>query len=85
MRIARFKKTILAPKSGKITIIDNNPINSLCRALGSPEATNAGAYLHKHIGPVKKGEKLITLYAKSESRLKAGLKYYKENNPYVIK
>lgn len=82
LRVARFSKVIASPKSGTIIAIDNKKINSLCRDLGCPEATNAGVYLSKHTGPVKKGETLITLYAKSEDRLKAGLKFYKENNPF---
>lgn len=84
LRIAKFKKTITAEKSGRITAIDNRKINSMCRILGTPETISAGCYLHKHIGKVSKGEKLITLYCESASKMKDALKFIKETNPIKI-
>ncbi len=85
LRVARYSKTILVPVSGNLYSIDNKQINSLCRVLGNPEVKNAGVYLYKHLGEVKKGEELITIYARSEDRLKEGLKFYRLNNPFKIK
>lgn len=78
LTLAPFTKTIKSKRSGKISEINNKKINHLCRILGSPDTKTAGAYLHKHVGKIKSGEKLITLYSESKEKLKEALKYYKE-------
>jgi thymidine phosphorylase len=85
LKPAKFKKIIKAKKSGVITSINNNKINSLCRILGTPETKSAGIYLHHHIGKIKKGEPLLTLYSESESKLKEGLYYIKKFEPVEIR
>ena len=85
LKLGKFKKTIKAKKSGRITSIDNKGINSLCRILGTPETKSAGAYLHKHVGKVKKGEPIITLYSESKSKMKDALKFIKKFKPIKIK
>lgn len=85
LKLAKFKKIIRAPRGGNITIISNKGINSLCRVLGTPETISAGAYLHKHIGKVKKGEQLLTLYSESKTKLRDAMKFYKEFKPIEIK
>ena len=83
--LAKFKKVIKAKRNGKITAFSNNGINSLCRVLGTPETISAGCYLHKHLGKIKKGEPLLTLYTESPSKMKDALKYLKEFKPIEIK
>jgi putative thymidine phosphorylase len=85
LKLGKFKKTILSKKSGKIAQIDNKKINSLCRILGTPETISAGCYLYKHLGKVKKNEKLLTLYSESESKLKDALRFINESKPIIIK
>ena len=85
LKLAKFKKIIRAKKSGKITQIDNRKINSLCRILGTPETKSAGVYLHKHVGKIKKSEKIITIYSESKDKLKDALKFFSEQKPVVIK
>lgn len=84
LKLAKFEKIIYAPKSGEITRISNKGINSLCRILGTPETISAGAYLHKHLGKVKKGDILLTLYTESESKMRDALKFLKEFGPIEI-
>jgi len=83
--LAKFKKVIRAKRDGKITAFSNSGINSLCRVLGTPETISAGCYLHKHLGKIKKGEPLLTIYSESRSKLKDGLKFLKEFKPIEIK
>jgi AMP phosphorylase len=85
LTLAKFKKTIKAKKGGKITMISNESLNSLCRILGTPETIGAGIYLHKHLGKVKKREPLLTFYAESKSKIKDALKFLKQSNPIEIK
>lgn len=85
LKLAKFKKIIRAKRTGDITVISNKGINSLCRVLGTPETISAGVYLHKHIGNIKKGEPLITLYTESKTKMKDALKFIKEFKPIEIK
>jgi len=85
LTLAKYKKIIKAKKTGRITEISNKGINSLCRTLGTPETISAGAYLHKHVGKIKKGEPIITLYSESKSKLKEAQEYLKEFKPIKIK
>lgn len=84
LKPSRIKKTIYAKKSGKIKVIDNKRINSICRILGTPETAGSGLYLYKHIGPVKKGEPLMTLYTESKIKLIDAIKYISQSPPIKI-
>jgi len=82
LKPAKFKKNILATKTGKILWIDNKKINSLARIAGSPLDKAAGLYLHKHVGEkIKKGEKILTIYSESKTRLRESLRFFKLQKP----
>lgn len=85
LKLGVCKKVIKAKKTGKIVLISNKKINSLCRVLGTPETKGAGVYLHRHLGKVKKRDELLTLYAESRSKIRQALKYIKEFRPIEIK
>jgi thymidine phosphorylase len=79
---AKFSHIINSSKSFKIKIMDIKNLNSLARVLGCPVDKIAGIYLHKHLhDKVKKGEKLLTLFAESKALLKAGINFYHKNMP----
>jgi len=70
LRMAKNKTEILAPKSGKISKIDNKMISRIARIAGAPDDKQAGIYLHKKLNQkVKKGELMMTIYADSQERL----------------
>jgi putative thymidine phosphorylase len=82
LKPAKFKKNILANKNGAIKEIDNKKINSLARIAGSPLDKAAGLYLYKHVGEkIKKGEKILTIYSESKSRLKESLRFFHSQKP----
>lgn len=85
LKVAKYQKTIKIKKDAEIISISNKGINSLCRVLGTPETISAGVYIENHLGEVKKGEKLITLYSESKTKLKDALRYFKEFKPIEIK
>jgi AMP phosphorylase len=85
LKLAKYEKIIKSKRSGKITSISNKGINSLCRILGTPETISAGAYLHKHLGKIKKNEPLLTLYAESETKMKDAVKFLKKSKPITIR
>jgi putative thymidine phosphorylase len=86
LKFAKFKKDITVMKNVKIAEIDNKKINSLGRITGCPIDKSAGLYLYKHVGDkLEKGDKIITLYAESKSRLRDALKFYNEQKPIIFK
>jgi len=86
IKIAKFKKDIFANKNGKIKEIHNKKINSLARVAGCPVDKSSGLFLYVHLlNKVKKGDKLLTIYSESESRLKEAIKYYNEKKPIIIR
>ncbi len=73
--IGACKKYILAEKTGRITFTDNKAINVIARILGAPVDKLAGVYLNKEFGdPVKKGERLFTMYARNRQRISLAMK-----------
>jgi len=80
----KYKYVIRAHKSGKIEHINNNLINSLARAAGCPEDKAAGIYFHKKFDGIKKGEKIMTVYATSEEKLEHAKKFYQKNKKEMI-
>ena len=83
---AKFRKDILSKKSGEIFEINNKKINSLARITGCPINKFSGLYLYFHLkDKIKKGEKFLTIYSESESRLKEAIKFYYNKRPIKIK
>jgi len=86
LKMAKFSHDIHSIKSGEITEINNYKINSLVRVSGCPVDKSAGIYLYSHVGDeIKKGQKTITIYAESMSRLNEAKRFYEKEKPIVIK
>ncbi len=75
--------TVTAESSGKIEHIDNKVISSIVRAAGAPKDKEAGMYIYVEEGEnIKRGDKLFTVYAKTERKIDQALDVYKNNNPF---
>lgn len=85
LKHAKFSKTLVAKKDKQIKYMSNSKINFLCRVLGAPGTKSAGVYLHKGLGKIYAGEKLITLYSESKDKLEDALKYFEEFEPIVLR
>jgi AMP phosphorylase len=86
MQIGKFKKDICANSSGKIKSMDNIKINMLARVAGCPVDKSSGLYLYVHVGDkLKKGDKILTIYAHSKPRLHEAVNYYKREKPILFK
>lgn len=73
IKTAQIQEDIFATSSGVVSRIDNIQLITVAKGLGNPKIKEAGVYIHKMPGEsVKKGDKLITLYATTENRLKNG-------------
>jgi putative thymidine phosphorylase len=84
LQLAKFARPVYAKKDAKIVGISNHKMNSLCRILGTPETKSAGVYLHKHLGTIKKNEKIMTLYSESIDRLGDAEEFMLTSNPLKI-
>jgi AMP phosphorylase len=83
-RLGKYSRHILAEKSCKIREIDNKKISILANIAGSPMDKGSGIYLHHHVGEsLLKGEKLMTIYSDSESRLNNALELYNKIRPVL--
>ena len=80
--VGKIKKDIFASSSFTIKIIDNKKINTIAAVAGSPMDKGSGLYLYYHVGArVKKGEKLLTIYSDSKTRLTNALELYEQLSP----
>jgi len=78
----KFEKNMLAKRSRKIKSIENKKISSLARITGCPLDKSSGLYLWVKRGEsVKKGQKLITIYANSKNRLNEAVKFFRDEKP----
>ncbi len=86
LKPGKFKKDIFAKRTGRIKEIHNKEINLLAKSAGCPIDKAAGLYLNHHLGEkVKKGEKLLTIYAQSKTRLNEAVKFYKRIKPIRLR
>jgi len=82
LKFGKYKKDIFMKKNAKIKEIDNKKITLLARIAGCPMDKSAGLYLYKHVGDsLKKGEKVITIYAESKTRLKEAISFFSTQKP----
>ncbi|MEK6925659.1 MAG: thymidine phosphorylase [Nanoarchaeota archaeon] len=84
--LAKFKKKIIAKKSGIISEINNKKINYLARVAGAPLDKAAGIYIYRNVSSkIKKGQNLIAIYSESESRLRQTVELYEKIKPIKVK
>lgn len=85
LKLAKHPRIIRAKYTGKIKLIDNKKINSLCRILGTPETKGAGIYLNVSVGDkIKKGDTIMTMYSESRRKLREAKKYLEESEAIKI-
>ena len=86
LKIAKFKTDFFSKKAGTINEINGKDIMSIVRTAGAPSDKSAGAYIYKHLRTkVKKGEKIITLYAENIEKMKNAEELYLALQPIKIK
>ncbi len=66
---------VVSKHRGYVMAVDNHAISDICRILGAPFDKCAGIYLHKRVKQkVKVGDKLYTMYAENDERIKLAQK-----------
>ncbi len=86
IKLAKHKKSFIVKRKRKIKSFDNQKINALARIAGCPSYKSAGLYIYKHVGEtLDKGDKILTIYSESKTRLKHAIDYYKKAKPIKFK
>lgn len=76
---------IKAVKDGRVLWIRNQEIAAVAKDAGAPKDKGAGIFLHKKMGDkVRKGEKLLTIYAENSFGLNSAVKLAEEAEPVVV-
>ncbi len=72
VKIGQHKLDIYIKENGRIHLIHNKVISEIARVAGAPKDKGAGVYMYFEKGDkVKKGDKLMTIYAESKRKLQA--------------
>ncbi len=86
LKPAQKTYTYRSPKNGTIKALENSAIAKIARLAGAPVDPDAGIYLHKHCGDkIKKGEPIITIYARSAHKLSYAVNTLRKLNGVVVK
>lgn len=86
IRCAKYSCEILAQSTGHVKAVFNTSIAHASLLAGAPADSAAGLFLHVHKGSaVRKGDRLLTLYAESEPKLSFAVDALKKNPGIVIK
>jgi|GEM_PF-146244 thymidine phosphorylase/intein/homing endonuclease len=85
VEVGEYKLDINSEKNGRVLWIDNGGISELAKAAGAPKDKGAGVILHKKLGdPVKKEEKILTIYAEKLRKLERASNLLKEEAPVGV-
>lgn len=83
LEIGGYGFDYVSENNGIVLWIDNSCLVDIARAAGSPRSKGAGIHLYKKTGdPVKKGEKLFTVYAEKARKLERVRKIMEEGKPF---
>lgn len=75
IEIGGYGFDFISEKNGVILWINNNELVEVARAAGSPKDKGTGIQLYKKLGdPVKKGDKLFTIYTEKARKLRRARK-----------
>jgi len=85
VEVGAYKLDIKSEKNGRVLWIDNGGISEVAKAAGAPKDKGAGVTLHKKLGdPVKKEEKILTIYAEKLRKLERASNLLAEEIPIGI-
>ena len=85
LKPGKLTHVVYAKSGNKIKSYDNKLINGLARFAGCPDDKAAGIYFHKKANePIKKGDKIMTIYAVSKEKLEHAVKFLNKNREQMI-
>ena len=76
---------VVSSKSGRISQVHNQQINTVARILGSPNDKKAGIYLYRRLEErVAEGETLFTMYSSNKWRMEEAIQTVKHLPVYTV-
>ena len=85
IEVGSYKLDVKAERNGLIFWINNHALVQVARAAGSPKDKGAGLLIHKKIGEkVRKGEKVLTIFAEKGRKLRRAEGVLKELRVFGI-
>ena len=85
LKPGKFSWDFVSPSDGIVLTVMNRVFVDIARAAGSPADHGAGIYFHKKPGQhVEKGEKLYTIYADNETKLKDAVAIAEEHMTMTV-
>ena len=82
---AKYNHTIISKHAATVERINNHSINYLARIAGCPSDKASGLYLYKHVGErLNQGERLITIFSESKSKLREAIRFFKKQKPIIL-
>jgi len=80
--VGDYGMDFVSENNGIVLWTDNNALVEIARAAGAPKDKHAGIQLYKKIGdPVKKGDRLFTVYSEKSRKLERVRKILEETKP----
>ena len=77
----KFSLDIFIKEEGRIHLIHDKMISEIARIAGAPKDKGAGIYMYFEKGDkVKKGQKLMTIYAETKRKLSAAREFFEKHN-----
>lgn len=85
LAFGKYKRTIKAQTTGKITEIDNKKINYVARIVGCPVNKSSGLYLYRKVNDfVKKQDNIATIFAETKKELNYAVGVFKKSKAITI-
>ncbi len=85
LQLGEYTCNYEAEKTGKISNVNNLAISKIAKSCGCPSDKEAGMYMYKNYGDsVKEGEKIFTIYSRSERKIQRAIEIMKQMNPIKI-
>ena len=78
--IAAHRQPLVAPRTGRVTAIDNRRLSKLAKLSGAPDAKAAGVLVHVKLDDrIERGAPLCTVHAGAPGELAYALDYAAAN------
>lgn len=85
VKIGKYFSDITSSETGRIHYLNVSSLSAIARVAGAPKDTGAGLYMHVEKGDkIRKGQKILTIYAESDRKLQAAKELYTRLQPVEL-
>ncbi|RLG21437.1 AMP phosphorylase [Candidatus Micrarchaeota archaeon] len=85
INVGSYRYVLKAGRQGRIHYMNTAVLSTAARLAGAPHNKGAGIMLHVEKGDkIKRGQKILTVYAESRRKLEAAKQFLKKNSPIEL-